>query len=572
MERRQKTDVHVSEARQQRDHVAGLVAVLAFAAILRVWGIDFGLPHTLARPDEDAPVAIALKFFSRSWNPGFFDWPSLFMYAATAAFIVYFQVGRLVGWFPYEVTFLAEASRHPAPLRLITRGLSAAAGVLTVATVHAIGLRLFNRTTALIGAFFLAGAALHVRDSHFGVTDVAATWLVTVSFLHTVKFAHARRRGDAIRSALLAGAAASTKYNAGLIVLPAVCAILAGSSAGYRPGKPPELDRTVLQRHEGWFSRVGLLTAYVGVAVLAFFMGTPYALVDRPAFLAALASITAHLRAGHAAMAGPGWLVHLSSSLRYGIGLPLLVAGVVGLVLHAWRDWRSGLLFAVFPIAYYAFIGAGETAFARYIIPVVPFLCLAAAHVVVECARVMSRWSRRPEAAPVFAWLLAAAAAAPSVAAAVQTDLLLSRTDSRLIAAEWTRERYPDGVTIAQTGTVAGQVQMATAAPDTAERYRALRFIQETGRFLTAGDQEDSPELIIVEECPLTYCDVPDRWRTVLRDRYEVEHVFPAYDASSHALVYDRDDDFYLPLAGLSAVIRPGPNITIYRRRPDITH
>ena len=62
---------------------------------------------------------------------------------------------------------------------------------------------------------------MQVRDSHFGVTDVAATALVTLSFLYTVKFASGGRRREAIVSALWAGLAASTKYNAALIVLPA---------------------------------------------------------------------------------------------------------------------------------------------------------------------------------------------------------------------------------------------------------------------------------------------------------------------------------------------------------------
>ena len=423
-EPRQQPDAQGSEPAGARHGALALGAVLVLAAILRVWGLGFGLPHTLARPDEDATVAIALKFFSRSWNPGFFDWPSLFFYASTAAFVVYFQIGRLIGWFPYEVRFLAAASRDQSPLRLITRGLSAAAGVLTVATVHAIGLRLFDRTTALIGAFFLAGAALHVRDSHFGVTDVAATFLVTVSFLYTVKFAQRRLRGDWVRSALLAGAAASTKYNAGLIVLPAVLAILDWIRRVPRSLEPASWTCGGVHRP----CDCGVLCRHALRA-------------DRsPAFLAALASISAHLRGGHAAMAGPGWLVHLTSSLRYGVGLPIVVAGLAGFVLYVWRDRRFGLLFLVFPLAYYALIGAGETAFARYIIPVVPFLCLAAAHTVVEATRAIARWSRRPAAAPAFAWVVAALAAAPSLASAIHTDLLLSRRDSRLLAADWIRD------------------------------------------------------------------------------------------------------------------------------------
>src|SRR5262245_29635834 len=265
----------------RRDRVVWLVAILALAAMLRLWGLRFGLPHTLTRPDEDATVAIALKFFRRSFNPGFFDWPSLFMYITTVAFVIYFQFGRIIGWFPYQNTFLAEATRDQSSFRVITRGLSATAGVLTVATIHAIGRRLFDGTTALVGALFLAVAPLHVRDSHFGVTDVTATLFVTLSFLFTVRFAQEGRRRDWIASAVLAGAAASTKYNAGLVVLPGVVAILLGSTG------------------QTWLKRIGLVPIYIALAIAAFFAGTPYALIDRPAFLAALASITAHLRGGH---------------------------------------------------------------------------------------------------------------------------------------------------------------------------------------------------------------------------------------------------------------------------------
>jgi hypothetical protein len=217
--------------------------------------------------------------------------------------------------------------------------------------------------------------------------------------------------------------------------------------------------------------------------------------------------------------------------------------------------------------AYYAFIGAGETAFARYIIPVVPFLCLAAAYPIVEAARAAARWSSRPQFGPAVAWIFAIAAAAPSLATAIHSDMLLTKADSRLIAANWIRERYPDGVSIAQTGTVAGQVQMTTAAPDTPERYPALKFEPASGRFFTAEDKDGSPQLIVVEQCPLAYCEIQPQWLTVLRDRYELERTIVAYDVSSQALVYDRDDDFYLPLAGLSSVTRPGPNIAIFRVR-----
>src|SRR6185503_8721219 len=119
------------------------MAILGIAVALRVWGIGFGLPHTLARPDEEAVFSIALRFFRRTLDPGFLDWPSLFMYAVAAGWVVYFNVGRLKGRFPLEISFVAAAPVYPAPLHLIARALSAASGVMTVWTVHRVGLLLF---------------------------------------------------------------------------------------------------------------------------------------------------------------------------------------------------------------------------------------------------------------------------------------------------------------------------------------------------------------------------------------------------------------------------------------------
>lgn len=484
-------------------------------------------------------MSVAIGIFSRSLNPHFFDWPTLFMYVVSIAYALYFRVGLATGWFPTEAAFLAEASQQPAPLFRIARGVSAAAGLFTVATVHAIGRHLFDRTTGLVSAFFLACAALHARDSHFGVTDVAATWLVTLSFLFTATFARDERPRDAIVAGMFAGLAGSTKYNASLILLPAIWAIV----------------------HARRPSRVWLLAGCLAAAIAAFVAGTPYALVDRAAFVAALESISSHLRGGHAAMAGPGWIVHLSSSLRFGLGLPMLIAGIGGMVLYVIRDWRAGVLFCLFPLTYYALIGGGQTAFARYILPVVPFLCLSAGYLIVETARLLARGSALE---PALAGVLALAVAAPSAWSAIRSDLLLSQRDTRLLAAEWIHDHYPDGTTIAQTGTVAAKVQMRTAAdPATAARYRDVELNRGTGSF-RAGDVP--PEVVVVEECALPYCSVSDRLRADLTEAYQRQSSFIGVDPTANGVVYDRDDEFYVPLAGFEAVTRPGPNISIYSR------
>jgi hypothetical protein len=530
-----------------------LPVILGIALALRLWGIGFGLPHTLARPDEDAVFVIALRFFGRTLNPGFFHWPSLFMYVVALMFVVYFNVGRWAGWFGYESSFIAKAPLFPAPLFLIARTVSAAAGVATVWTVHRLGVRLFDRPIALVGALLLAVAPLHVRDSHFGVTDIAATWLITLSFLASIDYDRGRRVKSAVLSAIWAGLATSTKYNAALIVLPALVVI-----ARSGPSAAP-LDH-----------RLRLLGLYGVVWFVAFVIGTPYALLDWPNFVVGLREISDHLRSGHMAMAGYGWIVHLTSSLRYGLSGPLLAASLMGLALYCWRDWRNGWLYALFPVAYFLAIGGGQTAFARYIIPLLPFLCLAAGYVIVEAARTIAARAGKPSLVPGVIVALTIVVAAPALYASVRTNHLLTQTDSRLLAAQWMRSRFPGGVTMYQSGSIYGHVQMATVDPYVAALYPQLQYDDSRREFVaTDGRAAGLPDVMVLQSSPLGYSSTADSILALAGRQYSLEESIQAVDAAHPSLVYDRDDAFFVPLAGFAAVTRPGPNLNLYVRRSE---
>ncbi|PYR44364.1 MAG: hypothetical protein DMF93_00585, partial [Acidobacteria bacterium] len=68
-----------------------LLLVIAGGAVLRVWGLRFGFPHPVARPDEEVLVDAALGVL-RDGNPHFFDWPSLFIYATAGSYAALFAV------------------------------------------------------------------------------------------------------------------------------------------------------------------------------------------------------------------------------------------------------------------------------------------------------------------------------------------------------------------------------------------------------------------------------------------------------------------------------------------------
>ena len=120
-----------------------LIALTLVALTLRLWGITFGLPHTEARPDEDVIVDTAVHMWSDGLNPHRFDWPTLYMYAMTAAFGAYFAVSRLTGHFG-DLGFAMFANTHSVQLYLIDRVAVALLGTATVPLLFYSARRLFT--------------------------------------------------------------------------------------------------------------------------------------------------------------------------------------------------------------------------------------------------------------------------------------------------------------------------------------------------------------------------------------------------------------------------------------------
>jgi hypothetical protein len=75
---------------------------------------------------------------------------------------------------------------------------------------------------------------------------------------------------------------------------------------------------------------------------------------------------------------GNGWVYHYASSLRHGLGIPLLAVVTVGVVVAAWRRRPGDLPLLAFVVAYYGLMGAAQVRFARYMLPVLPALFLLA--------------------------------------------------------------------------------------------------------------------------------------------------------------------------------------------------
>src|SRR6185369_6074762 len=129
----------------------------------------------------------------------------------------------------------------------------------------------------------------------------------------------------------------------------------------------------------------------------------------------------------------------------------MLVASLVGWFTLARRNPRTALVLWSFPMVYYAVAGKGLTVFLRYMIPVVPFLCISAAVSVIDLADLMARGRSifmKNGATLVLACLIVL----PSAQNVSRSDSLLNRPDSRLLAANWAQAHLEGHGSVYQTG------------------------------------------------------------------------------------------------------------------------
>jgi hypothetical protein len=265
-----------------------------------------------------------------------------------------------------------------------------------------------------------------------------------------------------------------------------------------------------------------------------------------------------------------GWLHHLEFSLRYGLGLPLLVAGVAGAVALAARQPRIGAIILAFPVAYYIVAGSIRNLFFRYTLPILPFLCVTAAYLVCwGTTAIVGRWRSSESTAQDARFAVATIAillVLPSIVRVWSLDRVLRATDNRVVVAEWFEQHAAEGSSLLQSGSRFGHVRF-----DRRLGYKEWRWDGERSTFLLDGIRPvGRPDWILLQDSPLPSSTQPIV-RDFLREGYAQVAQFTATSLDPD-VVYDRQDAFFVPFSGLNQIERAGPNFTVYRRQGAASH
>ena len=350
-----------------RSYSVWLCVVLAVGLALRIWGIRSGLPNDLHyfsyHPDESMVLFAAMRIdlLHGRFLPHFYNYGSLQLilinFVNTVAFVF--------GGAPFVIRAYATHHAALAQMYLLGRLLSVAMGVGTVWATASTGTRLWGRRAGLLAAAFLAVMPLHVQQSHWCTVDVPSAFWEMLCFLALAHAISERRAASRWTSdiALFAwagvaiGFASATKYNMGLLAIPAGTALFLG------PRRP--------------VARCAAVCA--ASCVIAFVAGCPGFIWDHSAWVRDFLYEVHHTRSLPGiefVNTGNGLLYLVGHTLDAALGLPMLLLSGVGLAMAVKRRSPGDILLAGFSVVYTAVISIAVVRYARYAIPLLPILAL----------------------------------------------------------------------------------------------------------------------------------------------------------------------------------------------------
>lgn len=402
--------------------------ILVVAAGLRFVALRQSLPY-LDNPDEPVLTNAAIHMLQTGdLNPHFFRWPSLPFYLQFGVSLPQFVSGVGNG------SYTGLNNIVPEGFFLAGRTMSASFGVATVLVTWWLGRLLYGPGVGLLGAAILAVLPLHSEHSHYITPDIIVTFFATLTLLFAALVYRTGERRWYLWAGVATGLTIGSKYNVAVVLLTVVLAHFLADQG--RRGKLKWLGETV------------------GLALVAFFVTTPFMLFDFTGFLNEIAFQVRHYTiVGHGtASEGASWSAYLQDFWQEGFTYQASLVALASVGLALVRQRRADWLLVSFPLIGYFFFSTAKVHFARNLLPLLPPLALLSAAFLLT----LTGWlvSRTPGNWPVRARqgiragllvVLGVGAFYFCMLNSVLTDRYYLQPDTRQQAAEWIVANIPQG-------------------------------------------------------------------------------------------------------------------------------
>lgn len=262
-------------------------------------------------------------------------------------------------------------------VHLLGRMNSACWGTISIPMLYLLGRRLYGRTAGLLSALFFSVVVIHVQMSHFFTPDVTLVFFLIVTMYFSAGLMKTGNVRDYIYAGVAAGAGMASKYWA-----PAVAPLIAA-----------HLIRLISNRTTGWKENKKLLLSLI-LAGISFFILSPYVILDAgtaiPKILWWAKKTTGEIPqiwTYHFEGTIP-YLFQIKDNIPWALGWPLAIISGAGFIMVLVRRRKEDILLASWIIVNFLLIGSWYIKSIRYILPIIPFLCLCAAALLSRLASV----------------------------------------------------------------------------------------------------------------------------------------------------------------------------------------
>src|SRR4051795_954779 len=375
-----------------------VTALLAGALFLRLWGIKQGLPYAYNSDENAHFVPKAIGLFGHSWNPGYFVNPPCYTYLLHLVFAVWYGGGDGGS---------STLATDPSDVFPVARVVAALLGPAAVGLLYWAGARLFDRRVGLLAGAIMAVAFLPVFYSHLALNDVPTLFGVCLALVGVGGILRHDRRRDYLVAGIGLGLGCATKYTAGIVLLPILAAALVHG-------------RAALAR----------LAIGAGAALAAFVIANPYSVLDFSSFRDGLnhqSSASNGEQGGKLGLSQRSGILYYLWTLTWGLGWAPAIAALGGSVGLAVRDRARFWILVPAPILFLIFMGLQGRFFGRWLMPVLPLLCLLAAGPAFMVVDALA--SRVGAFKPVLVAVLGAGLCVQGALYSVHSDKLLARDD-----------------------------------------------------------------------------------------------------------------------------------------------
>jgi 4-amino-4-deoxy-L-arabinose transferase-like glycosyltransferase len=439
-----------------------LLAIVAIALALRLWGIAFGLPYDLTA-DEPHQIVQALRIGAGEGGPLVSMWHTVGK--GGLDYILFFEYGllyvfwSLTGRVQDAREFALEYLRDPTAFYLVGRVTVAVTGALTTAAVFSVGRQLYDAPTGLAAALIGAVAYFHAAYSHVINVHVAMTLALWAGVAFYLRYEETGRWRPLMVAGLLAGAAIALAYTAAIGLLLMVVALFAS-------------DRQARRLSPLRAAAILLVAAAASVALLSpdLFSGSVLLFQNFTRSRAATADGLRGAIDSVTILRGVEWTAYAEVLLKP-YNLLTTIGAAIGMAAGVWWRERWTLMLSAATLLLVVLVSAANRgASESYLLPMTPAMWLL-------CSRGLSALSfdRRL----VFGAATAAVATVP-LFFTVREDVMLARPDTRVLAKHWIEANVPSGAKILMDGMRFRFVQSAPLNGNRATLERRLADLEES--------------------------------------------------------------------------------------------